>query len=217
MADVCSDPWPDVRRGFAEAAQWFVRAVAGCDAGQWDAPALGQWSVRDLIGHTSRALLTVENYLAQPAAAVDVESPVRYFQVILAASADDVAVAQRGREAGAALGADPAGAVAELADRVLALVARSHGGEIAGTPAGGMRLVDYLPTRTFELTVHTADLAVAIGADLDVPPTAGGQSLELVAQLATAAGQAGSLLLAATGRGPLPAGFTVLGQPRHGR
>ncbi len=74
-----------------------------------------------------------------------------------------------------------------------------------------MRLVDYLPTRTFELTVHTADLDLAIGTELDVPPTAAGQSLELIAQLAISSGQAGALLLAATGRGPLPRGFTVLG------
>ena len=72
-------------------------------------------------------------------------------------------------------------------------------------------MVDYLPTRTFELTVHTADLALAIGADLGVPTTAGGQSLELIAQLASFRGQAGALLLAATGRDPLPRGFTVLG------
>ena len=59
--------------------------------------------------------------------------------------------------------------------------------------------------------MHTADLALAIGAELDVPPTAGGQSLELIAQLASSGGQAGALLMAATGRGPLPQGFTVLG------
>jgi hypothetical protein len=110
------------------------------------------------------------------------------------------------------LGADPASAVANIADRVTALVARSHGSDIAGTPVGGMRLVDYLPTRTFELTVHTADLALATGSEFNVPHTAGGQSLELVAQLATDAGHAGTLLLAATGRGALPDGSTVLGR-----
>ena len=212
MADVTSNCWPDEQRGFTDAAHWFVRTVAECDADHWDAPALGQWSVRDLVGHTSRALLTVENYLARPAAAVQVQSPAKYFQMIGAANGDDVAVGQRGRDAGAALGADPARAVADIADRVTALVARSDGGEIAGTPVGGMRLVDYLPTRTFELTVHTADLALAIGSELDVPPTAGGQSLAIVAQLATDAGHAGPLLLAATGRGALSDGFTVLGR-----
>jgi hypothetical protein len=39
-------------------------------------------------------------------------------------------------------------------------------------------VVDYLPIRTCELTVHTAGLALAIGSELNVPPTAGGQSLE---------------------------------------
>ena len=209
-ADMSSDSWLDVRDGFNEAVHWFVRTVAQCAETGWDAPGLGQWSVRALVGHTSRALITVESYVARPQAVAEVESARRYFQMIFDARGDDDAVAQRGRDAGAALGVDPAGAVAELADRVLALVARSGCDVIAGTPVGGMRLVDYLPTRTFELTVHTADLTHAIGAELHVPPTAGGQSLDLIAQLASASGQAGALLLAATGRGPLPLGFTVL-------
>jgi hypothetical protein len=73
-----------------------------------------------------------------------------------------------------------------------------------------MRLADYLPTRTFELAVHTADLATALGAPLDLPATAAAQALRLVADLAVSEGRAGALLLAATGRSGLPAGFSVL-------
>jgi hypothetical protein len=68
------------------------------------------------------------------------------------------------------------------------------------TVAGGMRLADYLPTRTFELAVHTADLAVALGVASDVPATAARQALLIVADLAVADGRAGPLLLLATGR-----------------
>jgi hypothetical protein len=73
-----------------------------------------------------------------------------------------------------------------------------------------MRLGDYLPTRTFELAVHTADLAAALGVPPDVPATAAAQALQVVTGLALAHGLAGPLLLAATGRPGLPAGFSVL-------
>jgi hypothetical protein len=200
--------WDDSRRAFADAAQWFVRTAA-LVGDRWDRPGLGEWDVRALVGHTSRSLLTVEMYLARPASAVEVASASDYFRATRTAAAGP-AVVERGRDAGAALGADPAVAVAEIAGRVLPLVDSKDGTELVTTIAGGMRLEDYLPTRTFELAVHTADLATAIGAPLDVPATAATQALHVVADLAVSDGLAGSLLLAATGRPGLPAGFSVL-------
>jgi hypothetical protein len=200
--------WDDSRRAFADAAQWFVRTAA-LVGDRWDRPGLGEWDVRALVGHTSRSLLTVEMYLARPASTVEVASASDYFRATRAAAAGP-AVAARGRDAGAALGADPAAGVAEIAGRVLPLVDSRDGTELVTTIAGGMRLEDYLPTRTFELAVHTADLATAIGAPLDVPATAATQALQLIADLAVGDGLAGSLLLAATGRPGLPAGFSVL-------
>jgi hypothetical protein len=73
-----------------------------------------------------------------------------------------------------------------------------------------MRLDAYLPTRTFELAVHTSDLAAALGDPLDIPPTAALQALQMIADLAVTDGRAGALLLAATGRRGLPDGYTVL-------
>ena len=58
--------WDRSRGGFGDAAQWFVR-TAGLVGDRWDAPGLGEWDVRALVGHTSRSLLTVEAYLGQPA------------------------------------------------------------------------------------------------------------------------------------------------------
>jgi uncharacterized protein (TIGR03083 family) len=201
-------PWDESRRAFTDGAQWFVRTTA-LVGDRWEAPGLGEWDVRALVGHTSRSLLTVEAYLAQPAATVEVASSADYFRATRALAAGP-AVAARGRDAGAALGGDPGAAVAEIAARVLALVDATDGTELVTTIAGGMRLADYLPTRTFELAVHTADLATALGVPLDVPATAAAQALHLVADLAVAEGVAGPLLLAATGRPGLPAGFSVL-------
>jgi len=183
--------------------------VAG--QGRWDELALGEWTVRDLVGHTCRAIATVEAYLGTPASSAEVSSPVEYFHLVLGSHGDPAAVAQRGREAGAALGQDPPRAVGDICERVLAEVHATSGEALLTTPVGGMRLADYLPTRTFELTVHTCDLLVALGAPLDPPEAAGAWALEMLGGLAArSADLAGPLLLAATGRRPLPARFSVL-------
>jgi hypothetical protein len=103
----------------------------------------------------------------------------------------------------------PPAAVAQIAALVVALIDTRHGTELVTTIAGGMRLGDYLPTRAFELAVHTADLATVLGAPPDVPATAA-KALSIVADLVVTDGLAGPLLLAATGRPRLPAGFSVL-------
>ena len=200
--------WDDSRRAFTDAAEWFVH-MAALVGDRWNRPGLGEWDVRALVGHTSRSLLTVETYLARPAAVVEIGSAADYFRATRAAAAGP-AVAARGRDAGAALGIDPAAAVAEIALRVRALVDTRDGTELVTTIAGGMRLGDYLPTRTFELAVHTADLATSLDVPPDMPATAAAQALHVVADLAVADGRAAPLLLAATGRRGLPADFSVL-------
>ena len=200
--------WDDSRRAFADAAEWLV-GVAALVGDRWDRPGLGEWDVRALVGHTSRSLLTVETYLARPAAVVDVASTTDYYRATKAMAAGP-AVAARGREAGTALGGDPAAAVAQIAARVVPLVDARDGTELLTTIAGGMRLADYLPTRTFELAVHTADLATALGVSPDVPAMAGRQALQVVTELAVADGLAGPLLLFATGRTGVATGFSVL-------
>lgn len=199
--------WDDSRRAFADATAWFV-GTAALVGDRWDAPGLGEWDVRALVGHTSRSLLTVEAYLARPAAVVEIPSPAEYVRSTREIAAGP-AVTERGREAGAALGADPAAAVAQITARVLPLVDACDGTELVTTVAGGMRLADYLPTRTFELAVHSTDLASALGIPPDVPAGAATQALHVITAVAVADGRAGQLLLAATGRAGA-AGFSVL-------
>lgn len=200
--------WDDARQAFADAAAWFV-GTTGLVGDRWQEPGLGEWDVRALVGHTSRSLLTVEAYLDRPAATAEIGSAPGYFRAT-SAIATGAGVVTRGREAGAALGAEPAAAVAEIAGRVVPLVAGKKGTELVTTIAGGMRLADYLPTRTFELVVHTLDLARAVGAPLDVPARPAAQALSLVTDLAVAGGRAGALLLLATGRPGPTDRFSVL-------
>ena len=195
---------------YEQAAGFFVATVEQVRPEQWDSPGLDRWSVRDLAGHTGRALLTVETYLGQPASAVEVETPGDYFVAALAGTGGPDQIAQRGREAGAALGPDPASAVREIAARVLGLVATADDARLLSTPVGGMRLRAYLPTRTFELVVHTLDLAVALGVPAEPPPEPARLSLQIAAELTLRSGRGAEVLLALTGRRPLPDGFSVV-------
>lgn len=203
-----------VRTHYQQAVEGFLDLLPALGEDDWRKPALGVWTVRDLVGHTSRALLTVESYLDSTRTTTDpsMKSALDYFRAGAVALADPGAVAERGRQAGAALGGHPATEVATIARRVLDLVERSEDDALVSTPAGGtMTLAGYLPTRTFELVVHSLDLASATGAgapsQLTEPLTA---CLELAAQLAAERGGARDVLLALTGRQALPAGFSVV-------
>jgi len=200
--------WDDEREAYAAAAGWFV-ATAPAAAGRWDERGLGEWDVRALVGHTTRSFLTVEEYLARPAASVEVATSVDYYLATSALAAGP-GVAERGRVAGAALGEDPVAAIGALADRVLPVVAACDGTELLTTIVGGMRLVDYLPTRTFELVVHTLDLHAALGLDGEPPAAAARAALCLAADVAVARERSGAALLALTGRRGLPDSFSVL-------
>ncbi len=201
--------WDESRHAYADVARWFVSTVA-LAADHWERPGLGDWDVRALVGHTSRALITVEEYLSRPAGATEVATATDYFRATREIAAGS-GVAQRGVDAGEALGPDPEDAVAAIAERVLRRVEACDGTELVTTIAGGMRLADYLPTRTFELAVHTSDLATAIAQPIDVPASAAVQALAIVAELAVEDGSvAGRLLLAATGRARAAADLSVL-------
>jgi Mycothiol maleylpyruvate isomerase N-terminal domain len=203
----------EIRNHFRLAADGFVIVVGLIPPGSWERPGLGVWTVRDLAGHASRALLTVETYL-DPLAVTDrpaLADPVAYLQAAGSGLVDPETVAERGRQAGAALGEQPAPAVSVIAERVLAMVRRSTDDAVVETRVGSMTLIGYLPTRTFELVVHSLDLVAAIGVAVPAEfaePTAA--CLQLAAGLAAAMVNPGDVLLALTGRRPLPDGFSVL-------
>ena len=97
----------DERAAFQRAAAWF-RSTVDRVGDRWDQPGLGEWTVRDLVGHTSRSLVTVETYLDAEPGEVTVGSAVAYYVAVRQASSGP-AVAERGRQAGAALCMEGAG------------------------------------------------------------------------------------------------------------
>ena len=91
-----------------------IRAAGGVDPESALAgPGLGAWDLRSLVGHTCRSLVTVETYLDQPAADIEVATAPDYYVAIAPALAGEgPEIVERGRQAGLALGADPASYVA---------------------------------------------------------------------------------------------------------
>jgi uncharacterized protein (TIGR03083 family) len=198
---------------FAETSASFAALVRAIAPDQWDGPGLGEWSLRSLVGHASRSLITVDTYLDQPAESVAVDSAAAYYAAIVTGRAGNLssaAVTERGRQAGLALGDDPAGHVDALLARVLTRVDQEDDPLIT-TILGGMRLHEYLRTRVLELVVHGLDISASAGLD---PPDYSTEALrevaELSASVAVLTGRGPELILALTGRAPLPAGFSVV-------
>ena len=74
-----------------------------------------------------------------------------------------------------------------------------------------MRLIDYLPTRIFELVIHGLDLASAIGVANEPPGAPTEVTLHLLSDLASESGKPADLILPVTGRRSLPEGFNLVG------
>ena len=201
----------DIRETYLEAGEYFGGVVDQVDIDGWDEPALGEWCVRDLTGHTYRAFTTILSYSDKPAEKIELERPVDYFLKAFESLADPKMVAERGRAAGLEIIDDPKMMVRGFAMYVKNKLEELSDDHIMGTPVGGIRLIDYLPTRTFELIIHTMDLAKAVGVD-DQPPENGmAATLEILGQIALYRGRASDLVFGVTGRGGLSDGFSVLG------
>jgi uncharacterized protein (TIGR03083 family) len=200
-----------LRTSLHEAARAFVALVDLVPGTDWERPGLGVWTVRELVGHTCRALSTIETYLATPAEGGMLPNLAAYFSAAAAmGAAASEAITERGREAGRALGPDPHATVAATADRVLSLVDSTPDDTVLGIRFGAMRLIDYIPTRVFELVVHSLDLQRALDLAWTVPPAPLAVSLRVATDVVVARGSGPDVLLALTGRRPLPEGFSLV-------
>ena len=202
----------DIRETYLEAGEYFASIVDQVDIDGWDSPALGEWCIRDLAGHTYRSFTTVLSYSLKPADKVDLRRPVDYFQEAQKTLDDPKHVAERGRAAGLEIIDDPRMMIRGFAMYVKNKLEELPDDFILGSPFGGIRLIDYLPTRTFELVIHSMDMAKAVGVESDPPGSGMETTIEIMGQLALYRGYASDLILSATGRGRLPEGFSVLSQ-----
>ncbi|MFI5510224.1 maleylpyruvate isomerase family mycothiol-dependent enzyme [Mycobacterium sp. NPDC051804] len=197
---------------YSLAATSFAALVHEIPADAWDRPGLGEWDVRSLVGHTSRSLTTVRNYLQSPADREDIATPQEYYVRVTpsALGIDPADVAERGRQAGRDLGDDPAATVDELVAGVLEDLASVDDPLINVIGGLGIRLHTYLPTRVFEMAVHGMDIAGAVDIPFQLPNAVLAEALELATRTAVATGNGETVLLALTGRSTLPPSFSVV-------
>ncbi|MEV4347956.1 maleylpyruvate isomerase N-terminal domain-containing protein [Actinoplanes sp. NPDC049596] len=206
----------DYRRTFRAAAVTFVDLVSRVPAGRWDAPGLGEWTLRELVAHTAgSALRQVPGVLTASAASAEVISPEAYWTYARSVPAEVYAAAvaastELARASARDLGDDPAGLIGELAGRATQALAAVGDDDVVSTPVGGMRVRDWLPTRTFELVVHGLDVAAAAEVPVAFPDGAVTETTVQAARIAAAVGEGPAVLFALTGRAPLPKGFSVL-------
>jgi hypothetical protein len=98
----------------------------------------------------------------------------------------------------------------ELAGRATQALAAVGDDDVVSTPVGGMRVRDWLPTRTFELVVHGSDVAAAAGVPAEFDPAVVSEAALLATRVAVALGDGAVVLSALTGRSSLPEKFSVV-------
>src|SRR3954470_12967765 len=100
----------DYRRTYRAAAVSLADLVSRLPAQSWEGPGLGDWTVRELVGHTvSSALRQVPPVLAAPGDEATLGSPQEYWAFARSAAPELVAAATAAsavdaRETGAWLG-----------------------------------------------------------------------------------------------------------------
>jgi hypothetical protein len=96
--------------------------------------------------------------------------------------------------------------VRNLADQASQALAVAGDDDVVVTAVGGMRVRDWMPTRTFELVVHGLDAARAANVPIEFSPASVTEALEVAAAM----GDGALVLRALSGRAVLPTGFSVV-------
>ena len=197
-----------VRDAFETATDAFGVTLRRVPEDAWSRPSgCGTWTVRELVAHTMRSWSLIGAYLDAPpddteAVVVDVSD---YYAAAFAVADvhDDIT---RRAVADAAVLTDPVGEFDVLTPLALARVAGTGDDDPVNTRFGQMPFVQYLATRVVEVGLHHVDLQRAIGEPPDIHPSVAAVCLQVLTTL----GHATTIVLALSGRGELPAGFSVL-------
>lgn len=175
----------DVRATFLEAGAAFVAVVEGLDTRRLDDPATSSWTLRELVAHATRGLLTVETTVA---ARVDastrwLSSASAYFSTAMSAPQVHAGIVQRARDAAAAVGDEPGRYARAALAGVTPLVEATPLDREVQHLAGRLRFDEYLATRVVELTLHTADVQLASGQEVAFPEAASALTRDVLVPL----------------------------------
>ena len=107
-----------------EAGAAFCEVAASLRSSDLDAPATGAWTLRELVAHATRGLLTIETTATNSVDpdARELESATAYFALAMSVPQIHVGIEQRARDAAAGVGDDPGGYAAAALERVTPIV-----------------------------------------------------------------------------------------------
>ena len=163
------------------------------------------------MGHTARAILTVEQYLlADPAPEVTAPNAEEYYVRAFTEYTDNDAIAERGVAAGKGLNENSGAEFEATLERALALVRQNGPNRLVAIGPIGIPLGEYLRTRVFELVVHGMDIARATNQDHGIPADVVANVADLAARVAVRKGDGEAILFALTGRRPLRPRYSIL-------
>jgi hypothetical protein len=161
----------DVKAALLDAGGALVAVAASIDARHLDRPATGVWTLRELIAHATRGLLTIETTVRAPVdpATRRIESASEYFAIAMSSPQVHAGIEQRARDAAVGVGDDPGGYVRAALARVTPVVTSTPLEREVQHLAGRLAFFDYLATRIVELTLHTADVQLATETPVAFP------------------------------------------------
>ncbi len=158
---------------FAAECESLEATLAGVDPQGWGRPALGSWSVAELVAHLVRQVARISAYADRPVQGTEPQVDRRtYYRYDVATVAPDVAARAVADAAGTDLTALPAAfSAAWRADAALA--ASLPADRLLTSIWGAIRLDEYLATRVLEAVVHHLDLRVALDLPAATSPQGG--------------------------------------------
>ena len=176
----------------------------------WDRPGLGEWSIRELVGHVVGVIdgVVADTGHAAPMAA---EGAAAYYVQAMSSPRVHEEVAERARTRAASFGDNPVEAARAVVAGTLDAVDALDDSALVTTNVGPVRLVDYLSTRVLEIVIHTMDVSLAAGVPVETSREALTVTLALLSDIAVEHGDGAALAMALSGRRSLPEGFNVLG------
>jgi uncharacterized protein (TIGR03083 family) len=202
-----------VREAFKEAAAFLVGIVDSISDEEWELPGLGDWTVAQTAVHASRGASTIVTYASQPGE-LALGSAAEYYSSAMAMEGIHSQVAVRTVEQADAVEGPIDDYVRDAVAEAIEVLSHTPADQVLDTLVGGIRLIDYLPTRIVELVVHGLDLADALGREVETPRNAMAITLETLGDLAVERPDVldpARIVRAITGRGTLPESANLLG------